>query len=253
MDVAIMSLLYTSAGSCCSKGQASQAWKVTFAFACCTALLLVAAPALQMVQASDADPLQDFCVADLSPSAPHVNGLACKDRATVTSKDFLFTGFRKAGNVSISGTNAIPTLGDVHQYPALNTQGISHVRLDFGVGGVIPPHIHPLATETLFVVQGSIYTGFISYDNVLYAEVLQQGDVFIFARASLHFQINVGTGPAVTFNSLNSQDPGFLLTANQLLATNISSAVLEASLGINSQELYSLQASVPSFWSQAAP
>jgi len=144
-------------------------------------------------------------------------------------------------------------LGDVHQYPALNTQGISHVRLDFGVGGVIPPHIHPLATETLFVVQGSIYTGFISYDNVLYAEVLQQGDVFIFPRASLHFQINVGTGPAVTFNSLNSQDPGFLLTANQLLATNISSAVLEASLGINSQELYSLQASVPSFWSHAAP
>jgi quercetin dioxygenase-like cupin family protein len=135
----------------------------------------------------------------------------------------------------------------------LNTQGISHVRLDFAVGGVIPPHIHPLATETLFVVQGSIYTGFISFDNVLYAEVLQQGDVFIFPRASLHFQINVGTGPAVTFNSLNSQDPGFLVTANQLLATNISSAVLETSLGINSKELRSLRASVPSFWSRAAP
>ncbi|CAK9873872.1 unnamed protein product [Sphagnum jensenii] len=251
MDVAIMNL-FTSAGSC-SKGQASQAqWRVIVVFACCTALLLVAAP-LQMVQAADADPLQDFCVADLSPSAPRVNGFACKDRANVTSKDFLFTGFRKAGNISISGTNAIPTLGDVHQYPALNTQGISHVRLDFGVGGVIPPHFHPLATETLFVVQGSIYTGFVSYDNVLYAEVLQQGDLYIFPRATVHFQINVGTGPAVTFNSLNSQSPGFLLTANQLLETKISSAVLEASLGINAQELASLQAAVPSFWSQAAP
>jgi hypothetical protein len=103
------------------------------------------------------------------------------------------------------------------------------------------------------VVQGSIYTGFISYDNVLYAEVLQQGDVFIFPRASLHFQINVGKGPAVTFNSLNSQDPGFLITANQLLATNISSKVLEVSLGINSKELHLLQASVPPFWNQAAP
>jgi quercetin dioxygenase-like cupin family protein len=253
MDVAIMSLLYTSAGSYSSKGQASQAWKAIFAFACCTALLLVAAPGLQMVQASDADPLQDFCVADLSNSAPHVNGFACKPRATVTSKDFVFTGFRKAGNYSVTGTNAIATLGDVKQYPALNTQGISHGRLDFGVGGVFPPHIHPLATETLFVVQGSIYTGFISYDNVLYAEVLQQGDVFIFPRASLHFQINVGKGPAVTFNSLNSQDPGFLITANQLLATNISSKVLEVSLGINSKELHLLQASVPPFWNQAAP
>jgi len=97
MDVAIMNL-YTSAGSC-SKGQASQAqWRVIVIFACCTALLLVAAP-LQMVQAADADPLQDFCVADLSPSAPRVNGFPCKDRANVTSKDFLFTGFRKAGSI----------------------------------------------------------------------------------------------------------------------------------------------------------
>ncbi len=102
-------------------------------------------------------------------------------------------------------------------------------------------------------MQGSIYTGFVSYDNVLYAEVLQQGDLYIFPRATVHFQINVGTGPAVTFNSLNSQSPGFLVTANQLLETKISSAVLEASLGINAQELGYLQAALPSFWSQAAP
>jgi hypothetical protein len=38
-------------------------------------------------------------VADLSPIAPRVNGLPCKDRANVTSKDFLFTGFRKAGPI----------------------------------------------------------------------------------------------------------------------------------------------------------
>ncbi|CAK9189985.1 unnamed protein product, partial [Sphagnum troendelagicum] len=38
----------------------------------------------------------DFCVADFSPNAPRVNGYPCKARANVTSKDFLFTGFRKA-------------------------------------------------------------------------------------------------------------------------------------------------------------
>jgi hypothetical protein len=52
-----------------------------------------------MVQAADPDPLQDFCVADLSPSAPRVNGFPCKDRANVTSKDFLFTDFRTAGSI----------------------------------------------------------------------------------------------------------------------------------------------------------
>ncbi len=59
-----------------------------------TALLL-----LVVADAADPDPLQDFCVADLSPNAiVHVNGFPCKDRANVTSKDFLYTGMRLAGS-----------------------------------------------------------------------------------------------------------------------------------------------------------
>jgi oxalate decarboxylase/phosphoglucose isomerase-like protein (cupin superfamily) len=84
---------------------------------------------------------------------------------------------------------------------------------------------------------------------VLYAETLQQGDIYIFPRGTLHFQINVGTGPAITFNSLNSQYPGFLVAANQFLLSNIPAAVLEASLGIsNATDLNSVEASVPPFW-----
>ncbi|CAK9218007.1 unnamed protein product [Sphagnum troendelagicum] len=220
------------------------AWRIVVSFVC-TALVAGAV----MVHAADPDPLQDFCVADLSPSAPRVNGFPCKDRANVTSKDFLFTDFRTPGNVSVTGTNAYPTFGAVLEYPALNTLGISHVRLDFGIGGVVPPHTHPFASETLFVVQGSIYTGFISFDGVLYAETLQKGDIYIFPKGTLHFQINVGTGPAISFNSLNSQAPGFLVAANQLLLSNIPAAVLESSLGIfNATDLNLLEASVPPFW-----
>ena len=47
-----------------------------------------------LVHASDPDPLQDFCVADFSANAPHVNGYPCKLRANVTAADFLFTGLR---------------------------------------------------------------------------------------------------------------------------------------------------------------
>ena len=154
-----------------------------------------------------------------------------------------------SGNVSVTGTNAYPTFGAVLEYPALNTLGISHVRLDFGIGGVVPPHTHPFSSETLFVVQGSIYTGFISFDGVLYAETLQKGDIYIFPKGTLHFQINVGTGPAISFNSLNSQSPGFLFAANQLLLSNIPAAVLESSLGISkATDLNLLEASVPPFW-----
>jgi hypothetical protein len=41
---------------------------------------------LVQVHASDSDPLQDFCVADLSATAPSVNGFPCKLRSNVTAK-----------------------------------------------------------------------------------------------------------------------------------------------------------------------
>ncbi len=150
-----------------------------------------------------------------------------------------------SGNASSTGTNAVAQIVNVFLYPGLNTLGISHGRLDFDIGGVIPPHTHPFASETLFVVKGTVYTGFISFDNILYAETLQEGDVYIFPKGSLHFQLNVGNGPAVTFNSLNSQNPGFLSGANQLLVTKIPAKVLETSMGINGKTLKLLQDSVP--------
>lgn len=45
--------------------------------------------------AADPDPLQDFCVADMSSNARPVNGYLCKPVNTVTAGDFKFTGFRE--------------------------------------------------------------------------------------------------------------------------------------------------------------
>ena len=153
-----------------------------------------------------------------------------------------------AYNPAISGTNASPTFATVLEFPGLNTQGVSHVRLDFNIGGVVPPHTHPLATETLFVVKGSIYTGFIGDDNVLYASTLHAGDLTLFPRATQHFQINVGNETAITFNTLNSQYPGFLVTANQVFEHGIPDAVLEKAFGINETIIKTIRAGIPRFW-----
>lgn len=134
------------------------------------------------------------------------------------------------------------------EFPALNTQGVSHARLDFDIGGVIPLHTHPLAAETLLVLKGSIYTGFISDDNVLYASTLQVGDLTIFPKGTQHFQLNVGNETAITFNTLTSQNPGFFFTANQVFETGIPSAVLEKSFGINAKAVKRIQGSVPRAW-----
>jgi quercetin dioxygenase-like cupin family protein len=215
----------------------------------CSALVLVvimAAMTSTMVQAVDPDQLQDFCVADLSPTNPViVNGFPCKPSANVTSKDFLFTGLSTPATVPTTGIKAAATFATVFEYPALNTLGISHARLDFGPGGVIPPHTHPLASETLYVLEGTIYTGFVSYEGVLYAETLKVGDLYVFPKGTIHFQINVGTTHAASLNALTSQDPGLLFVANHLLASNIPDAVLETSLGINATAVKYLQASVP--------
>jgi hypothetical protein len=49
--------------------------------------------------AADPDPLQDYCVADMNAvnGGVRVNGYPCKDRALVTSDDFVFTGLRNKG------------------------------------------------------------------------------------------------------------------------------------------------------------
>ncbi|KAG0613957.1 hypothetical protein M758_6G140800 [Ceratodon purpureus] len=201
------------------------------------------------VHAADPDPLADFCVADLSPNAPLVNGYACKPRTNVTTDDFVYTGFRQAAasdaQIMQSPTGAVVSLAGPKEWPGLNTQGVTHARLDFAIGGVIPLHTHPRAAETLLVLKGTIYTGFISDDNVLYASTLKQGDVILFPKALLHFQLNVGNETAITFNTLTSQSPGLLLSANQIFEPNITSAVIEKSFGIDAAIVKLLKASYP--------
>jgi hypothetical protein len=55
---------------------------------------LCAAAFLGAVNAADPDPLQDFCVADLSANAPLMNGFPCKPRSSVAAEDFVFRGLR---------------------------------------------------------------------------------------------------------------------------------------------------------------
>ena len=64
--------------------------------------LLLLSRAVLFSHAADPDPMQDFCVADFGSenNVPYMNGYACKSRASVTSKDFLFTGLRSPGTRS---------------------------------------------------------------------------------------------------------------------------------------------------------
>lgn len=49
---------------------------------------------------------------------------------------------------------------------------------------------------------------------------MQKGDLFVFPRGLIHFQINVGKGTAFAISGLNSQTPGVSAVAAALFSPN---------------------------------
>nr|KAJ0185690.1 hypothetical protein LSAT_V11C900484220 [Lactuca sativa] len=74
------------------------------------------------------------------------------------------------------------------EFPALNGQSISYVVLQFPNGTVNPPHIHPRASELLFVLMG---------------------DIFLFPKGLVHFQFNSDSkNPALALSAFGSASAG---------------------------------------------
>ncbi|KAJ7518904.1 hypothetical protein O6H91_20G014600 [Diphasiastrum complanatum] len=190
--------------------------------------------------ACDPDPLQDYCVTDVQSSLS-INGFACK--TSVSSADFssaLLTGPKSTANaLGIS-----VTLAGAANFGGLNTQGLSVARLDYGVSGLVPPHVHPRASEVLFVLKGRIYAGFVTGSNQLFAQTLKPFDIFVFPRGLVHFSVNVGKHSAISISGLNSQNPGLSLVANALFASNatIPDFILEKALKLTEAEVEKIKA-----------
>ncbi|XP_020109888.1 germin-like protein 8-2, partial [Ananas comosus] len=206
--------------------------------------LAVLALAFAQALAYDPSPLQDFCVADLN-SPIFINGFVCKNPNLVTAQDFFASGLNIAGNTQNKvGFNV--TLVNVQRLPGLNTLGVSIARLDYAPNGLNPLHTHPRATEILTVIRGTLLVGFVtsSPNNTLFQRVLRPGDVFVFPIGLIHFQLNVGRGPAVAISGFNSQNPGLIVIADAVFGSNppIPVQVLEKSFQVGQNVIQELQA-----------
>ncbi|TVU07119.1 hypothetical protein EJB05_47162 [Eragrostis curvula] len=214
--------------------------------------LLAALLALTSWQAIayDPSPLQDFCVADMK-SPVRVNGFPCKDPMAVTPDDF-FNDARIIGqprDTTKSKVGSNVTNVNVINFPGLNTLGISLARIDYGPLGVNTPHIHPRATELLTVLEGTLYLGFVtSNPNRLFSKVVKKGDVFVFPKAMIHFQMNLAHDkPAAALSSLSSQNPGVITIANAVFGSDprISDDVLARAFQVEKKLIDWLQSQ---FW-----
>ncbi|XP_024525533.1 putative germin-like protein 2-1 [Selaginella moellendorffii] len=188
-----------------------------------------------LVLAADKDMLQDVCVADNNNTIT-INGKVCKPMVAVVAEDFKSGLLRNPGNTSNRLGSAV-TAANVGNFPGLNTLGVSFARLDYAPGGVNPPHVHPRGTEVLFLVQGTLFVGFVTTapDNRLFAQTINPGELFVFPRGLVHFQINTGREPAVAVAGFNSQNPGVSQVAKAVFGSNppILDAVIERTFQID--------------------
>ncbi|KAK1607587.1 hypothetical protein QYE76_031260 [Lolium multiflorum] len=177
---------------------------------------------------------QDFCVADLSLGDTPA-GYPCK--ALVGAGDFYYNGLAVAGNTT-NVFKATVTPASVAQFPGVNGLGISAARVDIAVGGIVPPHTHPAATELIFVTQGTIVAAFISSNsNTVYTKTLYKGDIMVFPQGLLHYQYNIGTSPAVLLVAFSGPNPGLQIIALALFANNLPSDVLQKLTYLNDTQI----------------
>lgn len=197
-------------------------------------VLLVLLSSIIAAMASDPDPIMDFCIAKSAG-----NSFTCKNSSQATVQDFTFSGIKFPGNFKETGFSSKAVNSNV--FPGLNTLGVSLVRADFDVGGVNVPHFHPRATEVAFVLQGKIYSGFVDTKNKVFSKVLEKGEVMVFPRGLVHFQMNVGDGPAAILGSFDSQNPGLMRIPNAIFGSEIKEELLEKAFGLSSKELSKLK------------
>ncbi|PON70697.1 Germin [Trema orientale] len=186
--------------------------------------------------ASDPDPVQDFCISEIEPAT---NTNHCKNSSAATVEDFVYSGIKSPGKFGPTGLSAISVNSNI--FPGLNTLGMSFVRADFEVGGVNVPHYHPRATEIAFVLQGKVYSGFVDTNNKVFAKVIEKGEVMVFPKGMVHFQMNVGDTPATILGSFNSQNPGLQRIPTAVFGSGIKDELLEKAFGLSSKELSKLK------------
>lgn len=167
----------------------------------------------------------DYCVADFKYPVGPV-GYPCKNPASLTADDFVFTGLGVASKVTVTSLNASSVFAVDVTFPALNGLGLSMGRLDIGVGGAVPIHSHR-ASELILVAEGTIIAGFIDTNNTAFYKTLNKGDIMIFPPTLLHFQVNIGDSPALAYVTLNSASPGFEITTFALAANDLPSNLIK--------------------------
>nr|CAH58719.1 germin-like protein precursor [Physcomitrium patens] len=127
-------------------------------------------------------------------------------------------------------------------FPVLTGLGVSSAQIKYLPGGINPPHTHPRGTELLIVQKGILTVGLVDTTNKFYTKELQAGDVFVFPRGLVHYQINLSHKPVIAYVGFSSSNPGTVSLPATLFGSGIPDNVHMAAFRVNQHVVEKLQA-----------
>lgn len=126
------------------------------------ALIILLSNVIFLAHANDPDITSDFLV---------------PEGVMLDANFFTFTGLKQNLWGAPKDTPFKVTKASLIEFPALDGQSVSYAALQYGPGGINPPHTHPRSAELLIVLQGALNVGLVdSTKNKLFTQILQTGD-----------------------------------------------------------------------------
>ncbi|KAL6707769.1 hypothetical protein ACN47E_003669 [Coniothyrium glycines] len=100
---------------------------------------------------------------------------------------------------------------DAATFPALTGQNSAIALLKLAPCGMLPPHLHPRATNVVIAITGNTTSWMLNENGVRTVKVdLTPMRMTIFPEGSLHTMQNNDCEPALLISALNSEDPATL-------------------------------------------
>ncbi|KAG0560200.1 hypothetical protein KC19_10G161700 [Ceratodon purpureus] len=183
---------------------------------------------LMSAQASDPELTTDFFVP------------AGVNKTTLTADYFTSTFFRNGITVVAPAKIGVKRITS-DTAPVFTGLGVSSALIKYLPGGINPHHTHPRGTEILYVMEGTLTVGLVDTTNKFFSKVLEVGDVFVFPKGLVHFQINQGRKPVVAFIAFSSANPGTVSLPATLFGSGIPDNVHMAAFKVGKSVIDKLQ------------
>ncbi|EHA8591681.1 germin-like protein 9-3 [Cocos nucifera] len=160
------------------------------------------------------------------------------DGVTPNADFFTFKGLKQALRGAPMDAAFKVTKASQVEFPALMGQSVSYAVLQFAPGGINPPHTHPRSAELLLVVRGWLQVGLVDSNNTLFAQTLRTGDMFVFPRGLVHFQVNKDPKyRAVALSAFGSANAGTVSLPKTLFGSGIDEDIMAKSFKTDAQTI----------------